>query len=111
MFPPTKTVFSAQPYLTLDNQGQVLTLALTLGEHRVGRDPQRADLRVPPDWLVMSGCQALLRRQGNDYLIYDGDGQRPSSNGLFLNHHRLTPQTGHRLACVMQVMGMETTNP
>lgn len=94
---PHKTVFSSHPYLSLDNQGHRCTVELTRPKHYLGRDPQRADLHLPADWLVVSGCQALICQQGDDYVIYDGDGDRPSSNGLFINHRRLTPKIGHRL--------------
>lgn len=91
------TVLSTQPFLELNNQGRSLKLQLTAEQHQLGRDPDRADLVVPPDWQVVSGCHALLRRVGEDYCIYDGDGTTPSTNGLFLNRTRITPNRGYRL--------------
>jgi ABC-type multidrug transport system ATPase subunit/pSer/pThr/pTyr-binding forkhead associated (FHA) protein/ABC-type multidrug transport system permease subunit len=38
-----------------------------------------------------------LRRDGEDYCIYDGDGEKPSTNGLFLNRTRITPVKGYPL--------------
>lgn len=94
-----RTVFSSNPFLVLNNQGQFLPpLELTANQHILGRDGAEADLLVPDDWRVISGCQALLRKAGNDYHIYDGDGRNPSTNGLFINHRRITPTEGYRLA-------------
>jgi ABC-type multidrug transport system ATPase subunit len=78
------------PTLILNNQGQTLSMALTQPEHRLGRDPSWADLVVPPDWSVLSRCHARLRQQGDHYFILDGDGQKPSSTGLFIQHRRIT---------------------
>lgn len=97
------TVLNTRPYLELNNQGQVVRLELTGEEHQLGRDPQRSDLVVPSDWQVVSGCHALLRRVGEDYCIYDGDGNKPSTNGLFLDHTRITTSRGHRLKNGMEL--------
>ncbi|MBW4519620.1 MAG: ATP-binding cassette domain-containing protein [Scytolyngbya sp. HA4215-MV1] len=91
------TVLSSQPYLELYNQGEIVQLKLTGEQHQLGRDPHRADLVIPSDWQIVSGCHALLRRVGEDYCIYDGDGNKPSTNGLFLNRTRITPNRGYRL--------------
>lgn len=91
-----KTVFT-QPFLELNNQGHSIQLFLTEERHLLGRDPQRADLLVPADWQIVSGCHACLRREGEDYCIYDGDGDKPSTNGLFLNRTRITPAKGYLL--------------
>ncbi|MBW4468787.1 MAG: FHA domain-containing protein [Stenomitos rutilans HA7619-LM2] len=91
-----KTVLT-QPYLELSKQGTTLQRFLTQEQHFLGRDAQRADLVLPGDWQVISGCHALLRRSGEDYCIYDGDGQKPSTNGIFLNRTRITPSKGYVL--------------
>ncbi|XGV94570.1 MAG: FHA domain-containing protein [Leptolyngbya sp. BL-A-14] len=91
-----KTVLT-QPYLELSKQGTTLQRFLTQEQHFLGRDAQRADLVLPGDWQVISGCHALLRRSGEDYCIYDGDGQKPSTNGIFLNRTRITPSKGYLL--------------
>ena len=78
--------------LTLNNQGQILTLHLTQPGHRLGRDPAWANLVVPPDWTVVSRRHACLHQQGEQYFISDGDGDHPSSSGLFINHHRLNAE-------------------
>jgi len=75
------------PYLVLDNQGQKLPpIALTQKRHLLGRDPSHADLLVPEGWRVVSGKQALLLQTNGTYYLYDGDGQQPSTNGVFINH-------------------------
>jgi ABC-type multidrug transport system ATPase subunit/pSer/pThr/pTyr-binding forkhead associated (FHA) protein len=91
-----KTILT-QPILELNNQGEIIHRVLSGEQHFLGRDPQRVDLVVPTNWQVVSGCHAMLRRAGEDYYIYDGDGQKPSTNGLFLNRTRITPTKGYLL--------------
>ncbi len=92
------TSFSNHPYLLLNNQGQILPpIELKSQQHILGRDPQKADLVVPNNWAIVSGCHATLRQMGNDYYIYDGDGHNSSRNGLFVNHSRITSTEGCRL--------------
>ncbi len=98
-----QTVVSTNPYLVLNNQGQTIRLELKKERHILGRDPNRADLVVPNDWAVLSSCHAVLQKVGDDYYIYDGDGSKPSSNGLFLNHARITPTEGCRLHNGLQI--------
>lgn len=92
-----KTVVGGKPYLELNNQGKIIRLELEKDQHILGRDRAIADLVVAADWLVVSRCQATLRQVGNDYHIYDGDGHQSSSNGLFLERTRITPDRGHPL--------------
>ncbi|WP_228017054.1 FHA domain-containing protein [Synechocystis sp. LEGE 06083] len=89
---------SNRPYIVVTNQGQSLPpFELTKNKHILGRDCQFADLLVPPDWGVISRCQAtLVEKQGN-YIIYDGDGVNPSSNKLFINHHLIAHDIGYPL--------------
>ncbi|MGK7902718.1 MAG: ATP-binding cassette domain-containing protein [Hormoscilla sp.] len=82
------------PYLELNYQGQMLRLDLTKDEHILGRDAQQADLVVDNGWRVVGRRQAVLRRSGSEYHIYDGDGKQPSTNGLFLDRTRITPSQG-----------------
>ncbi|HLO52482.1 MAG TPA: FHA domain-containing protein [Kamptonema sp.] len=92
-----QTVLSARPYLELNNQGQILQFELRQEQHILGRDRTRADLIIPEEWQIISGIHAVLRNIGDRYYIYDGDGQRPSTNGLFINHTRITPTEGYLL--------------
>ncbi|ACK71336.1 FHA modulated ABC efflux pump with fused ATPase and integral membrane subunits [Gloeothece citriformis PCC 7424] len=94
----SKTVLSSNPYLILNNQGEILPSFNLIGSyHTLGRDPQQVDLVVPPSWTVMSRFQACLRKVGNSYYIYDGDGTNPSANKLFINNTIITPTEGHQL--------------
>ena len=52
---------------------------------------------VPSNWLPISNYHALIKKSDDRYHIYDGDGYRPSTNGLFLNQTRITPSEGHPL--------------
>lgn len=90
-----QTVLSLNPYLELNNQGQMMRLELTSSRHILGRDRSSgADLLVPPEWQIMGRAHAVLTKVGSEYHIYDGDGQRPSTNGLFIDRTRITPQEG-----------------
>ncbi|MEM8502180.1 MAG: ATP-binding cassette domain-containing protein [Cyanobacteria bacterium P01_D01_bin.1] len=84
------------PYVELSNRGQVLRFELTQPIHRLGRDSTWADLVVPAqDWGVVSGRHIVFTKEGEYYRIQDGDGQaKPSTNGLFINHTRVTMQPG-----------------
>jgi ABC-type multidrug transport system ATPase subunit/pSer/pThr/pTyr-binding forkhead associated (FHA) protein len=93
-----RTVISTNPYLVLNNQGQILPpLELTADRHVLGRDRAFADLIVPENWRVISACQAVLHRDGDDYYIYDGDGRKPSTNKLFVDHRLITPTEAYHL--------------
>ena len=91
------TALSDRPYLVLSNQGEVLQLELKQQQHVLGRDGTRADLVIPEPWRAVSGVHAVLRHIGDNYWIYDGDGQRPSTNGLFVDRTRITPNDGYCL--------------
>ncbi|MEH2434452.1 MAG: ATP-binding cassette domain-containing protein [Nostoc sp.] len=84
-------------YLVLEKQGSILRFELNRSQHIIGRDRTIADLVVPEDWAVVGKCQATLKQEGEDYRIYDGDGTKPSTNGLYLNQIRITPDSGYSL--------------
>lgn len=92
------TLFTG-PHLELNNRGQLLRFELSQSEHRLGRDGSWADLVVPEQgWEVVSGAHLTLRKDGNGYRVFDGDGySRPSTNGLFINHTRIKPKPGYLL--------------
>jgi ABC transport system ATP-binding/permease protein len=92
-----KTVSISNPFLQINNQGQVVRIELTLPQHTLGRDRQMADLVVPESWQTISRRQATFRRDGEDYMVFDGDGKTPSSNGLFINGQPINPIVGYRL--------------
>ncbi|MBE9032059.1 ATP-binding cassette domain-containing protein [filamentous cyanobacterium LEGE 11480] len=85
------------PYLELDNQGAQVRFELTQSQHILGRDHNRCDLCVPETWKVISGCHAVIKRVESGYQIFDGDGQNPSTNGLFLGQTRITSTDGYHL--------------
>jgi len=91
------TALSDRPYLVLTSQDQILQLELKQSQHVLGRDRTRADLVLPEPWRAVSGVHAVLRQIGDNYWIYDGDGQRPSTNGLFVDRTRITPNDGYCL--------------
>ncbi len=92
-----ETYLNTNTYLELRNKTQVLHLELSKEQHVMGRDRTLTDLLVPEDWQVVGRYQAVLRKEGDEYCIYDGDGHKPSTNGLYVNHTRITPETGFPL--------------
>ncbi len=66
--PNIKTVISQEPYIILNNQGEILpSINLSRPNYKLGRDGQQVDLVVPQHWTVVSRVQACFRRQGDDY--------------------------------------------
>ena len=64
----------------------------------MGRDPTWADLKVPANWEVISRRHAILRREGDHYRIYDGDGTKTSVNRLWIDEDSFVdPKDGHLL--------------
>jgi ABC transport system ATP-binding/permease protein len=84
-------------WLELAYRGSQLRFELTQPLHRLGRDPSRCDLVIPDQWQVVARCQLVLKRQGEGYQIFDGDGTSPSTNGLFVGYTRVTPAQGYLL--------------
>jgi ABC transport system ATP-binding/permease protein len=89
-----KTLVAINPYLQINNQGQIVNFELTRSLHTLGRDPSLADLCVPDNWQLISRTQATLRQDGENYCIFDGDGKTPSSNRLYLDRVLISPQVG-----------------
>lgn len=106
----TRTVLDSNPFLELNNQGQIIYLELKKAQHILGRDPNIADLLLPQHWEVASRCQAVLRQDGADYRIYDGDGQKPSSNKLYINHSLITPTEGYYLTHGVEIQIAQNPN-
>ncbi|MGK7920246.1 MAG: ATP-binding cassette domain-containing protein, partial [Trichodesmium sp.] len=105
------TILSSSPYIELNNQDQTITFQLTQDHHILGRDRIRADLLVPSTWLVISSYHATIRKVDDRYYIYDGDGHRASTNGLFLDRTRITPSEGHLLQNGMEIkIGLDPQN-
>lgn len=106
------TVLNPQPFLQLESQGQTIRLYLSAQEHRLGRDQDWADLEVlDHGWAVLSRRQAILRKEGDSYRIFDGDGNAPSRNGLFVNQVRIDWAKGYLLKNGVQIeIGQSPTN-
>ncbi|MEO1351399.1 MAG: ATP-binding cassette domain-containing protein [Cyanobacteria bacterium J06635_15] len=94
------TVFaSSVPTLELNNGKELIRFELTRDIHRLGRDSSWADLFVDGEsWSVLSRRQAILKREGDRYHIFDGDGQTVSSNGIFVGQARINTTSGFLLA-------------
>ncbi|KKI98204.1 ATP-binding cassette domain-containing protein [Prochlorothrix hollandica] len=94
----TKTIVGAVPYLELNNGKATIHFPLIGPKHQLGRNCPWADLQTPEDdWQVLSREHARLVQMGKDYQILDGNGQEPSRNGLFMNHHRIDGSQGQIL--------------
>lgn len=92
------TILATNPYIIVNNQGEISpNFELTKPQHILGRDPNFADFLVPPDWSVISRCQATIIKIDHDYYIYDGDRSNASSNKLFINNCLITPSQGYLL--------------
>ena len=93
-----QTVVNTQPYIEIDNQGQILRLYLSKDVHHLGRDPNWSDINIPEKgWTILSRKQAIIYREGKDYRIYDGDRLTKSRNGIFINQKRITTSEGYLL--------------
>ncbi len=91
------TLVNTEPYIELNNQGQIATFKLNRKINSLGRDPDWATMQVPQDWTVVSRKQAIIQLEGNRYRIYDGDRHKPSGNGIFLNQSRINLSQGYLL--------------
>jgi len=96
---PTILSVQPQPYIKLKNPAdQTCILYIQNERHQIGRDPNWSDIEIPDAvWEVLSRHHAVLQQEGDSYRIYDGDGTQPSSNGIFVNETRITPQQGYLL--------------
>ncbi len=92
------TVVAAAPTLELNNAGKIVRFELFEDVHRLGRDADWSDLNAGiTGWSVISRRQAILKREGEGYRIFDGDGQTASRNGMFVNHGRINATEGYCL--------------
>ncbi len=91
--PTQRTVLASNPYLEIRNveKNQKCTFNLTHNEHKLGRDKNWADMVVPQDWMIISSCHAIFQKQGNDYIIIDGNGNKHSTNRIYHNYILINP--------------------
>jgi ABC transport system ATP-binding/permease protein len=92
-----QTVVNINPFIELNNQGKISKFELTQDLHFLGRDPSWSTIAIPNDWTVISRRQAVIKREGEDYRIYDGDRTKPSGNGIFLDRTRINLSEGYLL--------------
>ncbi|RUT02542.1 hypothetical protein DSM106972_060200 [Dulcicalothrix desertica PCC 7102] len=97
------TVFDSPAFIELGNKGEILRLYLEKDQHKLGRDPEWADLKVPVDWGLVSRRQAIFVREGNLYRIFDGDGTKSSTHGIFVNGTRVSASSGYLLTSGAQL--------
>ncbi len=108
----TTVVSQTQPFIELNNRGEILRFHLEAAAYQLGRDRTWSDLEIPQiGWEVLSRQQAILQRDGEDYRIYDGDREKVSRNGLFINHTRISAQAGCLLKHGTQItIGQDPNN-
>lgn len=98
---PTKNDILYPPsaiFVELEFKGAKVQSYLYKSEHRLGRDHNWADIIVPDSWDVISRHHAILKKEGADYYIYDGDGENSSRNGLWIDDdNRVDSNKGHLL--------------
>ncbi len=94
-------------------QGRKLSLSLNQLEHRLGRDATWSNFKLPSEgWGVISRKQAVFRKKGDTYYLYDGDGHgAESSNRIYLNEIVISPTTGLALKDGMELrIGNDPSN-
>ncbi|BAZ51869.1 FHA modulated ABC efflux pump with fused ATPase and integral membrane subunits [Nostoc sp. NIES-4103] len=94
------TVMSLQTtYVELKNpHGDVRTLNLQGQRYQLGRDRNWSDIDLSqPGWDVISNRHAIFRKEEENYRIFDGDGTRRSTNGIWINGKLIDSQQGHLL--------------
>lgn len=106
---PTKANFT--PFIELSYQGQDLQFYLGEEAYHLGRDPNWSDFEIPNSWNLISRHHAILRKEGSDYRLYDGDGDAPSANGNFVHGNRVTTREGYLLRHATQVRIGPDRNP
>lgn len=95
----TTVVSQTQPFIELNNHGEILRFQLQEEQYQLGRDRTSSNLEIPKQtWDVLSRRQAVLQREGDYYRIYDGDGNTPSQKRHFYSSRstrgaRLSAQT------------------
>ena len=108
----TTIIASSASTLELNNGREAFRFELNAAIHQLGRDPDWADLCLGGEgWGVMSRRQAVLKQEGSQYRIFDGDGAAGSSNGIFVEQTRIDPMQGRLLSEGMQLyIGLSPEN-
>lgn len=94
----SNSAVNLKPFIKLTYQGQELIFELQDDTYNLGRDPGWSDFKIPDEWKVISDHHAILRKEGEDFPFYDGDGQQPSTNGTFFQGSPIDGSRGHLLS-------------
>lgn len=70
----------------------ITSVELTNGLIEIGRKSS-CTINVPGHYGAISGIHASLRSSGGDVEIIDGDGKKPSGNGIFVNGKKIPQET------------------
>ncbi len=102
------TELDTNPYIELNNQGQIEKFYLTRKSYYLGRDPNWSTIPIPKSWTVMSRRQAIIIKEGNEYRIkeyrsQDRGPEKSGGNGIFLEQTRITPSEGYLLRNGMEL--------
>ncbi len=102
------TELDTNPYIELNNQGQIEKFDLTREKYYLGRDPNWSTIPIPKSWTVMSRRQAIIVKEGNEYRIKEYRSQdrvteKSGGNGIFIDQTRITPSEGYILRNGMQL--------
>ena len=102
------TELDTNPYIELNNQGQIEKFDLTREKYYLGRDPNWSTIPIPKSWTVMSRRQAIIVKEGNEYRIKEYRSQdrvteKSGGNGIFIDQTRITPSEGYLLRNGMQL--------
>ena len=102
------TELDTNPYIELNNQGQIEKFYLTRKSYYLGRDPNWSTIPIPKSWTVMSRRQAIIIKEGNEYRIkeyrsQDRGPEKLGGNGIFLEQTRITPSEGYLLRNGMEL--------
>lgn len=77
--------------INIESEGQDLGTYLIGQKVEVVGRSKLANIQLPTSCQAISSKHASLKEQGDSLYIIDGDGIRPSTNGIFINGVRLVP--------------------
>lgn len=101
-----------QSNIWLKRGNATLRFPIVSNEYCLGRDPKWSSFEIPQfGWEILSRRHAIFRKEDNHYRIIDGDGNRSSRNGTFINQVKVDTQKGTHLKPGMEVhFGQDPAN-
>ncbi|KAM3113374.1 FHA domain-containing protein [Phormidesmis sp. 146-33] len=108
---PDPTKVNLKPFIEFSYKDQDLQFYLGEEVYHLGRDSDWSNFEIPNSWSLISRHHAVLRKEGSDYRLYDGDQETPSANGNFVNETRVTTREGYLLRHGTQVKIGPDRNP